>query len=238
MVEQRVDGDLVAVDDVEDAVGQAGLGVQLGDQFDADGSRSDGLSTNVLPQAIAIGCIHIGTIAGKLNGVMPAHDAERLAEGVGVDVGGDLVGVLALEQLRDAAGELDDLQAADDLALGVVEHLAVLGGMISPASSSVCVDQLAEREHHARAARQRRLAPLSNAVLGGGDGGVDVGASASSDLGLLLAGGRVPDRRGAGRGPGVSLPPIQCWMVFTRWSSGLTSLWRAQVAALARLSSS
>ena len=32
MVEQRVDGDLVAVDDVEDAVGQPGLGVQLGDE--------------------------------------------------------------------------------------------------------------------------------------------------------------------------------------------------------------
>ena len=40
---------------------------------EADGSRSLGLSTNVLPHAIAIGCIHIGTIAGKLNGVMPAQ---------------------------------------------------------------------------------------------------------------------------------------------------------------------
>src|SRR3954463_8230826 len=38
----------------------------------ADGSRSLGLSTNVFPHAIAIGYIHIGTIAGKLNGVMPA----------------------------------------------------------------------------------------------------------------------------------------------------------------------
>jgi allophanate hydrolase subunit 1 len=37
-----------------------------------DGSRSDGLRTKVLPHAIAIGYIHIGTIAGKLNGVMPA----------------------------------------------------------------------------------------------------------------------------------------------------------------------
>src|SRR3954466_16040795 len=36
-----------------------------------DGSRSLGLSTNVLPHASAIGYIHIGTIAGKLNGVMP-----------------------------------------------------------------------------------------------------------------------------------------------------------------------
>jgi len=39
---------------------------------DADGSFSDGLSTKVLPQAIASGNIHIGTMAGKLNGVMPA----------------------------------------------------------------------------------------------------------------------------------------------------------------------
>ena len=39
---------------------------------DTDGSRSLGLSRNVLPQAMATGCIHIGTITGKLNGVMPA----------------------------------------------------------------------------------------------------------------------------------------------------------------------
>ena len=39
----------------------------------ADGSRSDGFSIKVLPHASAIGNIHIGTIAGKLNGVMPAQ---------------------------------------------------------------------------------------------------------------------------------------------------------------------
>ena len=38
----------------------------------ADGSFSDGLSTNALPHAIALAAIHNGTIAGKLNGVMPA----------------------------------------------------------------------------------------------------------------------------------------------------------------------
>ena len=42
-------------------------------KFDADGSRSLGLRTNVFPVAIAIGCIHIGTMAGKLNGVIPAQ---------------------------------------------------------------------------------------------------------------------------------------------------------------------
>ena len=38
-----------------------------------DGSFSEGLSTKVLPQAIAIGNIQSGIIAGKLNGVIPAH---------------------------------------------------------------------------------------------------------------------------------------------------------------------
>src|SRR5438477_12554768 len=37
------------------------------------GTFSLGLSTNVFPQTSATGNIHIGTIAGKLNGVMPAH---------------------------------------------------------------------------------------------------------------------------------------------------------------------
>src|SRR5205807_4425954 len=38
---------------------------------DADGSFSDGFNTNVLPHEIAGAHIHIGTITGKLNGVMP-----------------------------------------------------------------------------------------------------------------------------------------------------------------------
>ena len=117
VVQQRVDGHLVAVHDVEDAVRQAGLAATARRcSSDADGSRSLGLSTNVLPQAMATGYIHIGTITGKLNGVMPATTPERLAEGERVDVGGDLVGVVALEQVRDAAGELDDLEAALHLA--------------------------------------------------------------------------------------------------------------------------
>ena len=38
----------------------------------ADGSRSDGFRMKQLPQASATGNIHIGTMQGKLNGVMPA----------------------------------------------------------------------------------------------------------------------------------------------------------------------
>src|SRR5688572_12077403 len=42
-------------------------------RFVTDGSFSLGFKTNVFPHAIAIGYIHIGTIAGKLKGVIPAQ---------------------------------------------------------------------------------------------------------------------------------------------------------------------
>ena len=41
-------------------------------QSEAEGSFSEGLSTKQLPHAIAGAHIHMGTIAGKLNGVIPA----------------------------------------------------------------------------------------------------------------------------------------------------------------------
>ena len=121
VVEQRVDGHLVAVDDVEDTVGQPGLGVQLGDQ--------------VGRARVALARLeHERVAAGDGDRVHPhrhhdreverrdaGDDAERLAERVRVDAAGDLVVELALEQLRDAAGELDDLAAAHHLAAGVVD---------------------------------------------------------------------------------------------------------------------
>ena len=41
--------------------------------IEQDGSFSEGFKINVFPHAIEIGNIHIGTIAGKLKGVIPAH---------------------------------------------------------------------------------------------------------------------------------------------------------------------
>ena len=41
-------------------------------RIDADGSFSDGFKMNVFPQARAGAHIHMGTIAGKLKGVIPA----------------------------------------------------------------------------------------------------------------------------------------------------------------------
>ena len=57
---------------------------------------------------MARGKNHIGTMAGKLNGLMIPTGPEGLADGVDVHLGGGVLGEAALEQVRDAAGELHD----------------------------------------------------------------------------------------------------------------------------------
>jgi hypothetical protein len=98
--------------DVEDAVRQAGLLPEPGDELDTDGSRSLGLSTN----AVAAGDrdrVHPHRHHDReVERGDPGADPERLADRVEVDAGGDLVGVVALEQGRQPAGELDHLEPA------------------------------------------------------------------------------------------------------------------------------
>ena len=68
----RLDGCPVAMHDAETPGGSPASASSCAQNMAADGSFSDGLRMKALPQAMASGYIHIGTIAGKLNGVMPA----------------------------------------------------------------------------------------------------------------------------------------------------------------------
>jgi hypothetical protein len=82
---------------------------------------------NVLPHARATGNIHIGTMAGKLNAVMPAT-TKRLTKGFAVDVRADVLSYFAVEKERRRRRELDDLHPALDLAVRVGEDIPVLRG--------------------------------------------------------------------------------------------------------------
>ncbi len=135
-------------------------------QMDADGSFSLGFSTTVLPAAIAIGKNHIGTIAGKLNGLMMPTTPSGCRSEYTSTPGRDLLAVLALGEVRDAAGELDDLEAAGDLATRVGEHLAVLGGEDRGQFVFASVQDLAEREQHRGALRPGGVRPVGERGLG------------------------------------------------------------------------
>ena len=128
-VEDRVDRDLVAVDDVEDAVRDARpRRSSSARKLAADGSFSDGLRMNVLPRRDGRREHPHRDHRREVERGDAGHHAERLADLVDVDAARDLLGEAALEQARDAARELEVLEAAGDLAEGIGRDLAVLGG--------------------------------------------------------------------------------------------------------------
>ena len=137
----------------------------------------------MLPQARARGNIHMRDHGGEVEGRDAGDDAERLADGPGVDAGADLLGELALEELRDAGGELDVFEAAGGFALGVGEDFAVLGGDEGGDFVEARLEDFAEAEHDAGAAEGRLRGPRGEGGCGGGDGGVEFGAVGEGDAG-------------------------------------------------------
>ena len=172
---------------------------------EAPGSFSEGFRMNVFPHAIAFANIHMGTIAGKLNGVMPATTPERLADREHVDAGGRLLGEPALQQVRDPGRELDVLLAAGDLAHRVGQDLAVLLGDQPADVLAVLVDRLADPEQDVGALAERGRAPADEGLLRDLDRGVDLVDAREVDLVGLLAGGGVEDGAAAARLPGHGL---------------------------------
>ena len=166
VLEQRVDGLLVALDHGEDPVGQACVLPHLREEQRGGGVLLARLEHERVAAGDGVGAHPQRHHRGEVERRDAGDDAERLTDRVDVDAGRRLLGEAALEQLRDPGGELDVLQAARDLAGGVAEDLAVLGGDDGGQLVGAGVQQLAEGEQHGGPARQRGRTPL----LGRGPG--------------------------------------------------------------------
>ena len=127
---------------------------------DDDGSRSDGLSTNALPVAIAIGAIHSGTMAGKLNGVMPATTPSGSRnENTSTPVAAwSVYSPLSSYGMPHAYSTTSSPRAISPVR--VREHLAVLGGDDRGQLVGVLHDLLPQREQHR--GRAWRWAPATS----------------------------------------------------------------------------
>jgi hypothetical protein len=179
MVEDGLDAVLVAVHDVEDPGGRPASIISSARRTGTDGSRSEGLRMKALPLAMAGPIIHIGIMAGKLNGVIPATTPRAGASNRRRSRARAL-SVFALQQVRDPAGELDHLQAAHDVALGVGDDLAVLGRQQVGQLIHVGVEQAHELEHHPRPALGIGRGPGRLGGGGVGDGGVQLALGEAS----------------------------------------------------------
>src|SRR5690606_16102262 len=118
-------------------------------------------------------------------------DAERLSKREVVDAAADVFAVLALQQLRDTARELDDLDSARDLALRVGKRLAVLARDEPGQRIGLALEQRVEAEQHTCALRRRRVAPRRKGFRGGAHGAIHLRGIGERDFRDQVAGRRV-----------------------------------------------
>ena len=194
MRQHRVDRLAVAVHHVEDARGQARLREQLRQQHGRGRVALGRLQQERVPAGERDREHPHRDHGGEVERRDPGRDPERLADGEAVDAVRHVLAEAALQQLRQAAGELDHLQAARDLAARVRQHLAVLAGEAGRERLRVARDQVAEREQHLRAAPQRGVAPA--------------GERARRRVHRAVERGRVGERHLRLPGPGRGVPDV------------------------------
>lgn len=164
--QQGIDGLLVSVHDVEHAGGESCLEEQLGDAHRHRGIPLAGLE-------------HHGVACGQRGPRLPQRDhggevergdrrddAEGLPHRVDVDSRTGAGRVFALEQVRSPRGELDDLEAPLDVALRVVDGLAVLAREQLGERLHLALHQIEESQQHASALLGVRRGPLDLCGLG------------------------------------------------------------------------
>ena len=98
------------------------------------------------------------------------------------------VAEFALQQMRNSAGELDHFEPALNIALGIGDGLAVLGGEKLGQVVELLLHQLEELEENAGATLRVGCSPRRLSRLGIGDRLLDLRLAGESDLGLNLAG--------------------------------------------------
>ena len=146
-----------------------------------------------LPQAIAGASFHKRDHRREVERRDAGDDAERLAHRIDVDARAGAVGIFALHQMRRAERELDHLDAALDVALGVGDRLAVLAGENVGEFVIVAGDEVEELHQHAGAAL--RVGGGPGRLRGGGvlDRGANFGLGGERDS------ARAPCRPSAGK---------------------------------------
>src|SRR5262245_17626495 len=165
MVEDGIDRFAVAVNHVEHAGRKARLLEQLPDQH-----RGRRIALRRLQ--------HEGVAAGNRDRIHPhryhggeverrdaGDDAERLPVRPAVDLGTDIAAVLALDEMRNATGEIDHIDAAGQFAARVFMRLAVLARNRPRDLIRVAVEQLLETKHEFRSLKGRGRAPRACRIL-------------------------------------------------------------------------
>ena len=186
-VKDRVNRFLVAIDHLQDTIGQTRLLAQLGQEHRAGGVTLGWLEDHRVARGQGRAHFPQGDHGGKVEGRDARDHAQGLAHGIHVDAGAGTVGEIALEQMRRADAELDHLEAALHIALGIGKGLAMLAADGQRQLIHVAVDQPHKRHHHAGAALGVGRTPSDLGAGGRGDGGVKLGFGGQGNAALNFA---------------------------------------------------
>ena len=191
--EQRIDRLLVAVDDVQHPGRHPGFDREFGQPETAGWI----LLRRLQHEGVAAGerdRIHPhGNHRREVERRDPGADPQGLAHVEAVHAARHVLVELALEKLGDAAGELDDLDAAGHRAAGIVEGLAVLGRADAGQLVAMGLHEVTVAEQDARALRRRGRGPSGKRRLRRPDRLVDLARGGERRLRLDPPGGRVVD---------------------------------------------
>ena len=170
IVQNRIDGFLVAIDDVQDAFRQPGFEKQFGKAH-----RHAGITLRWLED--------IGVACRKCRRHLPQRDhgreierrdagddAERLTHGIDVDAGARAFGVFALHHMRRTDADLDHVETALDIAARVGNGFAVLAGQKFGEFVKFALHEIEELDHHAHPALRVRGRPFGLSRVGDFDG--------------------------------------------------------------------
>ncbi|MFO1075278.1 MAG: hypothetical protein U1E17_21795 [Geminicoccaceae bacterium] len=196
-----------AGDDIEHARRQAHAASASSAKRRAEsGVCSAGLSTAVQPAARA----GPSERAAMPSGVVPGHDVGGDAQGLhqrevdhrGPERDGGALHLVGRTGIVDQGRD-----HAVDVALRLLERLADIGRLQRRQLLLVRGDEVGKAQQQAPTRGRRDLAPVAvERVMGGADGGVDVGRPAAGDLGDRLLGRRVDGGEALARGGGDGAP--------------------------------
>ena len=145
------------------------------------GTFSQGLRMNALPSVTAIGNIHIGTMAGKLNGVMPATTPSGSRRTSQRTPRADLERAAGVEVLQ-AERVLDDLDALEHAGARFGHGLAALARRAVRERIEPLEHQRAKAKQRRGALLDRQLAPRGCCCGSGGDDVGHLGGAAVRDV--------------------------------------------------------
>ena len=216
----------LAHDDVDDALGDAGVERELGEPERREGRQLRGLEDDRVPAGERRPELPGGDVQREVPWDDQPDDAERLAKGH-VDAAGD--GDRLAVALVDGAGvEVEDVGDHGDLGAGAGDRLADVLGLDARELLAVLLDQRSKTAEQARAVGGRNGAPggkRRESASNGGVGLVNPGGGKSRDR---LLGRGVDDANGH-----VAIEP--CGGLHVSWSDQGTALARASPSWTNRL---